>query len=939
MNDISQQDSGSGRGGVEAWFPSSRAQALQDLWVVYDKHYDTLTASTRRVIERNVEFGPIFRAAPPEQMASNSQRARELLGGAIGGDWGAYEEFLRLQGTLYARLGVSFAAWSDLLKALHVDVIPLLVETYVSTPARLIAALVTASELIDRAMVTIAGPYMETKEELIREAESLHTLIFDSALDPIIASDEHGVITAFNPAAERTFGHARAQALGQKLSELLIAPRFRGEYDRGLGRYLSDMRGPVVGKRIELVAVRADGRELPVEVTTVARETAGGGYVFKSFMRDLGDLRKGEQSRALWAKVFEQAQFGIAIWEAQSGRLHSANLAYATLLGYDPEEIIGGKVEQVVPADPPADGPDPGRGAQERGYRTYETRLRRKDGSSIRVLVSTSVLPAWAGESPLRVSTVIDASERLELERALARTAQLAERSRKVEEASRLKSEFLANMSHELRTPLNAIIGFSELLHDGAVGPVGAKQKEFLNDILGSGKHLQQLINDILDLSKVEAGKMEFFPELLSLSSVVNEVLSILRPTAARKSLHLETDLAPESEHVTLDPGRLKQVLYNYVSNALKFTPEHGKIVVRTRTEGLERFRIEVEDTGVGIAPEEITRLFTEFQQLDGGAAKKHQGTGLGLALTRRLVEAQGGTVGITSTPGVGSTFFAVLPRKTVRTPAAGRTRIVAGSSPHAAAVLVVEDDAADQEVLVTALHAAGFSVEAVATGADAIARCRERSFDALTLDVLLPDMSGFDVLKAVRSQSRNVEVPVVVITVVTEKIAAGFVVQDVLPKPIEPADVVAALERHIVPRSGRRSVLVVDDDPGSLKLMATTLQELGCQARCFSDAQAALTALDAESEGPAVLVLDLMLPGMDGFTFLREFRRREHCSHVPVLVWTVKDLTSEERDKLLSNAQAIITKGKDRRGTLLATLADHLAVPAPASQEANRAR
>ncbi len=672
--------------------------------------------------------------------------------------------------------------------------------------------------------------------------------------------------------------------------------------------------------------MRADGDEMPLEATVVARKRSDGRYMFKSFIRDLANQKKGEHSRAIWAQVFEQAQFGIAISEVSSRRLHSLNPAYARLLGYDVGEIVPGVGEEVLPPDARSDNPTLARLVEQRGSHTYETRLRRKDGSAIPVMVSTSMLPSRPGEAALRVSTVIDVTERHELEKARNRADELTEQTRQVEEASRLKSEFLANMSHELRTPLNAIIGFSELLHDEAAGPLGDRQKEFLNDILGSGKHLQQLINDILDLSKVEAGKMEFYPEPLVLGGLVAEVLSILRPTAIRKCLHVETELDPEIGQVTLDAGRLKQVLYNYLSNAFKFTPEGGRVVVRARPEGPDSFRLEVQDTGMGIAPEEIGRLFTEFQQLDGGSAKRHQGTGLGLALTRRLVQAQGGSVGIESAVGVGSTFHAVLPRFTSTSTRAGRSRVVAQGRANATAVLVVEDDARDQEMLVKALSTAGFSVEAVATGAQAMARCRERSFDAVTLDLLLPDMAGLEVLKAIRSQSRNPQVPVVVITVVTESVAAGFVVQDVLSKPIDPDGVLAALARYIVPPK-RKSAFVVDDDPGSLKLMATTLEGLGCRPLCFSDAREALAALDREADGPAIVVLDLNMPGMDGFTFLREFRERPQCSRTPVLVWTVADLSSEQRTGLLSRAQAIIPKGQGRKETLLQTLSDHLGV------------
>lgn len=243
-----------------------------------------------------------------------------------------------------------------------------------------------------------------------------------------------------------------------------------------------------------------------------------------------------------------------------------------------------------------------------------------------------------------------------EKNRELARARDEAERM------SQAKSAFLANMSHELRTPLNAIIGFAELLHDRVVTPDMPEHQDFLGDILKSGLHLLQLINDILDLSKVEAGKLEFFPGPISLGQIVGEVMAALRQQADAKGLAMSSELDPAVDALTLDGSRLKQILFNFLSNAVKFT-DRGRVVVRARPEGPDRVRLEVADTGVGIPASDVERLFVDFQQLDVTAAKRHQGTGLGLALTRRLVEAQGGTVGVTSRVGEGSTFHAILPR------------------------------------------------------------------------------------------------------------------------------------------------------------------------------------------------------------------------------------------------------------------------------------
>lgn len=249
-----------------------------------------------------------------------------------------------------------------------------------------------------------------------------------------------------------------------------------------------------------------------------------------------------------------------------------------------------------------------------------------------------------------------------------AKNEELIKQNRRVEEANRLKSQFLANMSHELRTPLNAIIGFSELIHDGKVGPVADNHKEYLGDVLTSAQHLLQLINDVLDLAKVESGKMEFFYAQMDLRKIINEVCDVLRTLMSRTRTRVSIEIGAGLDEVWVDASKLKQVLYNYLSNAMKFSREGGQVAVRARREGLDAYRIEVEDNGVGIKTEDLPRLFSEFQQLDLSASKKYQGTGLGLALTKRIIESQGGRVGVESVRGQGSIFYVILPLRQAET-------------------------------------------------------------------------------------------------------------------------------------------------------------------------------------------------------------------------------------------------------------------------------
>jgi signal transduction histidine kinase len=279
----------------------------------------------------------------------------------------------------------------------------------------------------------------------------------------------------------------------------------------------------------------------------------------------------------------------------------------------------------------------------------------RKDGSEFAVEISLS--PIVTDEGTLVMSAIRDISERKRIERMLQ------EKNVELGIAARSKDRFLANMSHELRTPLNAIIGFTELMYNGKVGPVSESHTEYLGDVLNSARHLHHLIDDVLDLAKVGAGKIDLHAEPIDLARLVGEVRDALRTIAAKKNLSIHVQVAPELNSIIGDAARIKQILYNYLSNALKFSPDHGHVEVRCELDGSAYFRIDVEDNGIGIAKQDLDRLFVEFQQLDAGSAKRYQGTGLGLALTKRLAEAKGGRVEVRSEPGHGSVFSVILPR------------------------------------------------------------------------------------------------------------------------------------------------------------------------------------------------------------------------------------------------------------------------------------
>jgi PAS domain S-box-containing protein len=382
------------------------------------------------------------------------------------------------------------------------------------------------------------------------------------------------------------------------------------------------------------------------------------------------ETKAGDLGRAFAIGLVEGAPDA---WMALSsdGRVLYWNGGAAKLFGYTAEEAQGRLLHELL-------GPEEQAFADRStsGPASFRVVRRRKDGASILVDVAHRTVRDDAG-----VPRFIAVTEREVRQVDAARPGdgtsrpvgtELTERQRleeRAQESDRLKSEFLANMSHELRTPLNAIIGFTALIHEGKAGAVSTTQREYLEDVLVSSRHLLQLINDILDLAKVETGKIEFRPEPVELVRLVGEVRDILRGLAFEKRIDVRVAVDAAVPVVMLDPARTKQILYNYLSNAIKFTPQRGRVTIRVELEAEDMIRIAVEDTGTGIRPEHFERLFREFQQLDPGTNRRNAGTGLGLALTRRIVEAQGGRVAVESTLGQGSTFTAVLPRSSVPGP------------------------------------------------------------------------------------------------------------------------------------------------------------------------------------------------------------------------------------------------------------------------------
>ncbi|MBI3184214.1 MAG: PAS domain S-box protein [Myxococcales bacterium] len=771
-------------------------------------------------------------------------------------------------------------------------------------------------------------------EQEIRDQQTYTRGLIESNIDALMTTDTLGIITDVNRQMCAVTGRTREELIGTPFKDYFTDPR---RAEDGIRRVLAEDRVT----NYELTLRSKDGKETVVSYNATTFKGADGRLrgVFAA-ARDVTEQKRledqiREQNReltettAFMNNVLESSTEYSIIAKDLEGKILAWNEGARRNYGYSSEEMVGKANSRILHAPEDVDS---GRvrtfldSALATGKAEGVFERVRKNGQRFTASVAVTLRRDATGAPIGYVLISKDITEQKRLEEQLRRkNDELEEQNRRVQEANRLKSEFLANMSHELRTPLNGIIGFSELMHDGKVGPVTPEHREYLGDILTSARHLLQLINDVLDLSKVESGKMEFRPEPVDLGKLAAEVRDVLRTLASKKRIAVQTEVSPELTGVVIDPAKFKQVLYNYLSNSLKFTPDDGQVTIRLLPEGSDFVRLEVEDTGIGIKSEDFGRLFIEFQQLDASKSKKYQGTGLGLALTRRIVEAQGGRVEVKSAPGKGSTFAAALPRTSpVGVVAPADDPRPRPAPPHSPTVLVVEDDPKDRAWLVDTLGRAGYSVQVAQSGTEALSLAKTRAYDAITLDLLLPDISGWEVLRAIRSEGPNRAAPTIVVTVISEKGAAlGFAISDFLVKPVQAEELLAALRRAGVPPGATGPVLVIDDDPNALKLAEQVLRASGYQALCVQDGETGLRA--AKSERPLAVILDLLMPGMDGFEFLRRFRRSSSGRNTPVIVWTVKDLSSKERARLKDTVQAIVGKGEGSTSDILDEIRAHL--------------
>jgi len=673
----------------------------------------------------------------------------------------------------------------------------------------------------------------------------------------------------------------------------------------------------------EYRVVRPDGRMCVCHGRgSVFTNDAGALVRLAGTSQDITDRKAIEAELALHRDRLEEAQrtAGIGSWEWDviADRTTWSDELYR-MYGHPPafEPDFERYIASVHPADRGRVQSILGQAMKDHLPFSYEFRVVRPDGGERLCLARGNVFTGDAGIPVRMAGTSQDITERRSSEDALVRARAAAAAA---EAASVAKGKFLANMSHELRTPLNSVIGFANVLLKNKSGGLADTDLEFIRRIQANGEHLLQLINDILDLSKIEVGKMKAEVERFSLGELVEETLDELRG-ALPEGVALRASIPGDMTPFASDPGKLKQILINLVGNAIKFT-EKGAVTVQVFADaGTHRpERIEVRDSGVGIPQDRQEAIFRAFEQADAGTARRFGGTGLGLTIVASLSRLLGFRVEVESTPGAGSTFRVFFPSDgaepagadvvTRPSRAGGRSAVrkrYGGMELAGRLVLVIDDDTDSRILLTHHLESSGARTLTASSGDQGIRMAREFRPDIITLDLLLPGMTGWEILRSLKSDPLLQDIPVVIVSVVANEDLGSVVgAANVIEKSISRDDLIAAL-RLTLGKKPRR-ILIVDDAPDDRDLLCSYLEDEGADIRTARDGVEALRII--EEFIPDIVLLDLIMPNMDGIAVIRKLNEREPYRSIPIVVVTSKDLTAEERECLSQSSLAVLRKG-----------------------------
>lgn len=768
--------------------------------------------------------------------------------------------------------------------------------------------------------------------EQLQQREERFRMLMDGAPNAMLMVDAKGCIEWLNPQAESLFGYSKDELQNQPM-ELLLPERYRQQH---VGFRLAFQQSPSprqMGSGRELFARRKDGSEVPVEIGLSPVHTDDGIKTIGSII-DL-TARKHAEERA--RMLVEAAPNAIVLVNA-SGAIELVNSQAENLFGYSRSELLGQSVELLVPDKWREHHPSLREGyhrapAQRQMGGNRELFARHKSGRAIPVEVGLA--PIVAGGQKLIQAVVIDITARKAAEQ------KLREQAEQLAMANRYKSEFLANMSHELRTPLNSILILSEQLRQNSGGKLSEKQVAHADIIHRSGSDLLSLINDILDLSKVEAGRMTLVMEPVQVRELAAALETAFRPLADAKQLSFHARVADDVPAcVRTDSQRLHQVLRNLLSNAIKFT-DSGRVelaisVVQHAFDATEPEKpvlaIQVSDTGIGIAPNQHETVFQAFRQADGSTSRRFGGTGLGLTISRQLTDLLGGDLRLTSQLGVGSTFTVLLPvHEVVARPSETGIQI-SGPTEGAPRLLVVEDDANFSLLLNDLANQYGFTCYRTGRGAEALDVLTKVQFDAVILDLLLPDISGWQVLQAIRTQPATATLPVHIISSVQQPLNWDEQQMCYLVKPVQSDELHRLLQQLAGAERRRLTVMLVEDNAVEREHYEALLQQTGVDVQTAGTAAEALSIYSRNSID--CLIVDLHLPDESGFTLLQRLQEIRPLAQTGVIVNTGMDLSKDQLQWLTHFSASIVLKGEGIGARLIQAVQPFLGavLPAPSS-------
>ncbi len=636
-------------------------------------------------------------------------------------------------------------------------------------------------------------------------------------------------------------------------------------------------------------------------------------------------------------KQFEETYQVLQKLEAANDNLHASEENYRLILDLSPEPIVvydargaaalvnrafiqtfGWEAAELAQADcafvPPERVAELRsytlRGLKEGQLQDVETQRCTKDGRLLDVQASGTFIKSKNGRIQQAIVVMRNVTEQKRLE------AELRQARDSADAANKAKSVFLANMSHELRTPLNAIIGFTRIVHRKAEGALPEKQLDNLDKVLNSAEHLLSLINTILDIAKIEAGRLEVLAASFRVQSVLEQCIATTQPLL-KPEVTLEQQIDGQIGMLYSDQDKLRQIVLNLLSNAAKFT-HSGKILLTARQDG-ENLRVAVVDTGIGISAEALPRIFKEFQQADTSTTRQYGGTGLGLSISRNLAHLLGGDLNVDSEPGVGSTFTLIIPLQLRKSPLAVLEELpaplpaanaVSSSAAHVKKhVLVIDDDPDAVYLLQENLNRQEFEITGTRSGREGLRLARELQPQAILLDVIMPGADGWQILHDLKNNPATAKIPVILLTIVDKK-ALGFRLGAAayLLKPLDPAAVRDALNQVVgAVRAQQTRVLVVDDDPNVAEMLRQFLPEDEFQLDTALDGLLGLEAVAANR--PDIVLLDIMMPRLDGFGVIESLRADPQTRDLPIIVISAKELTAAETLRLRESVSSVVKK------------------------------